>query len=332
VGNASGQVLAALLLIAGTASCTPRQTAAAAENAPAAAVMTVTILGSGTPVPSRTQAGTAILIAAGQTYLLFDCGRGCTSRLAEHDPALIGRIDKLFLTHLHSDHTVGIPDLWLNGWTQGRQIPLRLWGPTGTDTMMEGLRRAYGPDIGYRTPPGAEEAEALRRETRIIDDDGVVYNEAGVKVTAFRVQHGAVPAFGYRVDYGGKSVLISGDTTATPALQRYGAGVTLALLEVASPSMVDYVQRSFPAEQAKYILSLHLTADQAGEAFAAMKPDLAVYYHTVSTCATNPALIAKTREHFTGRLEVSQDLMDISILPDRVETWMPASAETCKGR
>lgn len=328
----TNRALAALLMLVCPSSGAPGQAAPIVGNVSEAAVMTVMILGSGTPVPSRTQAGTTILVEAGQTILLFDCGRGCTSRIAEHDPALIGRIDKLFLTHLHSDHIVGIPDLWLNGWTQGRQRPLRLWGPAGTDAMMEGLRRAYDADIRYRTPAAAGEADALRRETRIIAEDGVVYDEAGVKVTAFRVLHGSLPAYGYRVDHGGKSVLISGDTTATPALQRYGAGVTIAMLEVASPSMVEYVRRSFPAEQAKYILTLHLTADQAGEALAAMNPDLAVYYHTVNSCATNPSLVAKTREHYTGRLEISQDLMGISLFPDRIEIRMPQGADICKGR
>ena len=294
----------------------------AAPPAPAVAedpVLRVVILGSGTPVPSRTQAGTAILVQAGGDTLLFDCGRGCTTRLAQVDPALLPKIDRLFVTHLHSDHVVGIPDLWLNGWMRGRVGPLRIWGPKGSDAMMAGLRRAFAADIGYRRADGIPANDAgIAPAVSVVRRDGVVYRSGDLTVTAFAVKHGDVPAFGYRIDKDAHAVLISGDTAATPALPRYGQGVDVALVEVASPPMAAYVRRSFSAEQAKKILDLHLSAEEAGDALAAMRPGLAVYYHSVTGEAADAALLAATRRRYAGRMEVGRDLMAVSVYADRV--------------
>ncbi|HMO74969.1 MAG TPA: MBL fold metallo-hydrolase [Sphingopyxis sp.] len=273
-------------------------------------------------MPSRTQAGTAILIQTETENLLFDCGRGCTTRLAQYDPALLPRVDRLFLTHLHSDHVVGIPDLWLNGWTQGRTTPLRVWGPKGSKAMMAGLRKAFAADISYRRADGIPASEAgIAPAVTTVRRDGPVHESGDLRVTAFAVRHGGIPAFGYRIDKGDLSVLISGDTAATPQLARYGRGVDVALLEVASPPMVAYVRRSFSAAQAQKILGLHLTAEEAGDALAAMQPGIAIYYHSVTGEAADAALLAATRTRYSGRVEVAGDLTRIDIYPDhqRVE-------------
>lgn len=148
-------------------------------------------------------------------------------------------------------------------------------------------------------------------------------------ITAFRVRHADIPAYGYRIDYDGKSVLLSGDTSATPNLTNYGKGADIALLEVASPPMVDYVQRTFPPEQAKKILALHLTADQAAEAFATIKPQLGVFYHMESNCAADSALIAETRNRYDGQLTISRDLMEIDVMRDTIQTTVPDGGVVC---
>lgn len=313
---------AAALLAALLTSAVPANAAEPAAPSSAGAAepaLRVVILGSGTPVPSRTQAGTAILVQAGGDTLLFDCGRGCTTRLAQYDPALLPRIDRLFVTHLHSDHVVGIPDLWLNGWTQGRMAPLQVWGPKGTDAMMAGLRKAFAADISYRRADTIPASDAgIAPAVLLVRRDGVVYRSGDLVVTAFAVKHGDVPAFGYRIDKGEHSVLISGDTAATPALARYGKGVDAALIEVASPPMIAYVRRNFSAEQARKILDLHLTAEDAGDALAAMQPRVAVYYHSVTGEAADAALLAATRTRYAGRVEVGRDLTTIDVYSDRV--------------
>lgn len=295
-------------------------------------VITVTILGSGTPMASRTQMGAAVLVEAGGQSLLFDCGRGCTSRLAEYDLDIGQQIDTLFLTHLHSDHVVGIPDLWLNGWTQGRNVPLQIWGPEGTSEMLEGLREAYSADLSYRNAgPGKPVPPALENHvTSFTDEGGVVFDSGGVKVTAFRVNHAHIPAYGFRVDHAGKSVVISGDTSATPNLAAYGAGADVVLLEVVSPAMSGALEAAYPPKMIEMILRLHLTPEQAGEVFTDISPALGVYYHTVTGCASDAGLLAATGRVYPGRVEVSRDLMQVRILPDRVETeFLTPEEEIC---
>ncbi len=283
--------------------------------------LAVTVLGSGTPAPSRTQAGTAILVETEGDALLIDCGRGCTTRLAQYDPRLVARIDKLFFTHLHSDHTVGAPDLWLNGWTQGRTVPLRVWGPRGSRELMRGLLAAYSIDIRSRLDDGVPpNTDGLRTSVTLIElREAVVFDEKDLRVTAFPVKHGATEAYGYRVDHAGRSVLISGDTTLTPSLSRVGAGADVALLEVLSPAMVGYLRNSFPPAQVDAVLGLHLTADQAGQVFAAISPKLGVYYHTVASCGTDSALLADTGSAFPGKVQVARDLFQVKLTAGELE-------------
>ena len=172
----------------------------------------VTLLGTGNPRPVMSRFGPSILVEAGKEKLLFDCGRGATQRLYQLKIPFTA-ITGLFLTHLHSDHTVGIPDLWLTGWVMGRDTPLPVWGPKGTKAMMKHLQQAYAFDIHIRRDvdtklPGAG-AMVIANDVQ----EGVVYNKNGVKVTAFLVDHGEIkPALGYRIDYAGHSVTLSGDT------------------------------------------------------------------------------------------------------------------------
>ena len=152
----------------------------------------VILLGTGRPDPVMDRFGPATLVEAGGQKLLFDAGRGVTQRLWQLKIPL-GQIHKLFLTHLHSDHTVGIPDLWLIGWLPtpfgGRSTPLEVWGPNGTKDMMSYLGKAYQWDIrvrgeGEHLPPAGIEVMAHDIS------EGVVYDRQGVKVTAFLVDHG----------------------------------------------------------------------------------------------------------------------------------------------
>ena len=109
----------------------------------------VTLLGTGSPQPRMDRFGPSILVEAGKQHLLFDCGRGATQRI-EQLKVPFAEVDALFLTHLHSDHVVGIPDLWLIGWPRGRKSPFRVWGPEGTKEMMAHLEKAYQFDIHIR--------------------------------------------------------------------------------------------------------------------------------------------------------------------------------------
>ena len=201
--------------------------------------MRVTLLGTGTPFPSAERFGSAILVEVADKRLLFDCGRGVVIRLtqAEVNPK---EIDALFLTHLHSDHVVGIPDLWLSGWFLGRSKPLPIWGPPGTRSMAEHLVQAFGFDIRIRqAPPDPLPAKSVEIDAKEIEQ-GEIYNDGLQRVSAFLVDHGTVkPAFGYRVDCGGHSVVISGDTKFCQNLVDFARGADCLIHAAWSPCLEE---------------------------------------------------------------------------------------------
>jgi len=280
----------------------------------------VTLLGTGTPSPRIDRFGPSTLVEAGRERVLIDCGRGVPIRLWQlHIPP--SSLTAVFLTHLHSDHVVGIPDLWLTGWLSppfGRRTDaFRIWGPPGTKEMMANLERAYSWDIQTRILD-----EKLPKEgVAVIAEDiqeGVVYEKNGVKVTAFQVDHGELikPALGYRIDYAGRSVVISGDTRPNDNLVRYAKGTDVLIHEVAE-GRSDQLRTS---EAARRIIGHHTTPEEAGKIFSRVKPRLAVYSHIV-LLTTEPGvaaptvkdLVAATRTTYDGPLEVGEDLTTIDI-------------------
>src|SRR5580704_1659096 len=161
--------------------------AASLAQTAAAQNLKVTLLGTGNPPPSMERFGPSILVEAGQEKLLFDCGRGALQRLYQ---VKVEQVDGLFLTHLHSDHIVGIPDLWLTSWVMGRTVPLRVWGPAGTRQMMSRLQQAYSFDIHMRRDIDEKfPAQGVEIQAKDIHQ-GVVYQNGDLKVTAFEVDHG----------------------------------------------------------------------------------------------------------------------------------------------
>jgi ribonuclease Z len=161
------------------------------------------------PIPRPDRFGPSTLIEAGDQTLLIDAGRGATMRLFQLGVP-IGRIDALLLTHFHSDHTVGIPDLWLTGWLSShfgnRQRPFNVIGPVGTRTLMRHLEAAYARDIEIRIEDEKLAREHVAVTVKEFDEDGIVYEAGGLRVIAFTVDHGDAikPAYGYRIEYQGR--------------------------------------------------------------------------------------------------------------------------------
>ncbi|HSC26464.1 MAG TPA: MBL fold metallo-hydrolase, partial [Vicinamibacterales bacterium] len=247
---------------------------ASADQATAQASIDVTLLGTGTPVPALDRFGPSTLVQAGDQTLVFDAGRGVMQRLAQAG-VRYAEIDALFLTHFHSDHIVGLPDLWLTGWLTGlavgpagpRTRPLTVIGPRGTADLMRYLTLAYAFDLDIRT-----RADHLPREGSRFDvveiDEGTVYEQHGVKVRAFAVKHGDIaPALGYRIEYAGRSVVLSGDTQYSERLLTAARGVDLLIHEVAGAAGAAAAN---PAVQS--ILGHHTTADRAAALFAEARP------------------------------------------------------------
>jgi ribonuclease Z len=259
----------------------------------------VVLLGSGMgPRVNLQQFGASTLIEAANLRLLFDCGRGATLRLAQIGVP-IGSISRLFLTHLHSDHVIQISDLLLTGWAGGgRTIPLEIWGPDGTRAMMDHMQQAFAFDIHMRR----DVDEKLDGDgIKVVSNDikpGVVFDGQGVKVTAFLVDHGLlIPAFGYRIDYRGRSVVLSGDTRVSENLIRSAQGVDVLVHEVVDPETNREGARR------------HTTPEQAGEVFARVKPRLAIYSHGPN----GESVITQTRKTYAGPLQGAEDMLTIEI-------------------
>ena len=272
----------------------------------------VTLLGTGCPPAVMNRFGPSTLVEAGEQKFLFDAGRGALQRLVELGVQWRD-VQGVFFTHLHSDHVVGFPDLWLTGWliVPGRNVPLQVWGPRGTTAMMSHLKQAYEYDVRIRVQNDGASPKGVALLAKDISE-GVVYEKSGVKVSAFEVDHAPVkPAFGYRIDYAGRSIVLSGDTRVSENLIRHAQGVDVLVHEVFAPATLE--RAGVPPGRAKNIVAYHTTPEQAGEVFARVKPRLAVYSHVCMPTATEQDLLPATRKTYGGPLQVGKDLMVIDI-------------------
>jgi ribonuclease Z len=292
----------------------------------------VTLLGTGAPPPLLQRFGPSTLVEAGTQKLVFDVGRGVPIRLWQIRIPLRA-IGAFFITHFHSDHVVGIPDVWLSGWLGGpfarRIAPFHIVGPVGTRDLMSNLERAYAADIRIRIADENYPPDGVRIISEEFAKEGVVYQKDGVRVTAFEVDHGEhiKPAYGYRIDYGGRSVVISGDTRFSENVIKYGTGIDLLIHEVAA------VRAALLADpQVKRVMGHHTSPQEAGNVFRRARPKLAVYTHLVLLARgdvpalTAQELIAQTRETYDGPLEVGEDLMAFEIGTGKVTVHRPTSA------
>lgn len=284
-------------------------------------VIKVTLLGTGSPPPVMDRFGPSTLIEAAGQKFLFDVGRGSLQRLTQMK-VKYRDVRGVFITHLHSDHLVGFPDLWLTGWLNGRRdTPLQVWGPKGTEKMMSHLEQAFDYDIKIRLYDDRPPPDGVIILAKDITE-GVVYEEGGVKITAFEVDHKPTkPAFGYRFDYGGRAVVLSGDTGFSENLIRYAKGVDLLVHEVVSPASLSRAE--YHAERAKGIIAHHVTPAQAGVIFSRVMPRMAVYSHIVLPSATEQELIEPARKTYSGRLEIGEDMMVIEV-GEKIEVHRPA--------
>jgi ribonuclease Z len=272
-------------------------------------IIKVTLLGTGTPQPSMDRFSASILVQAGGKNLLFDAGRGCLLRLRQLHVEN-NTVDAVFFTHLHSDHIVGFPDFWLTGWlVSQRKEPLKVFGPEGTRQMTDHLQKAYQFDIGIRIQDDKASTEGSKILTTDIKE-GTIYEKDGVKVIAFLVDHyPVVPAFGYRIEYSGHSVVLSGDTRYSENLIKFAKGTDLLVHEVAIAA--DTLKKSDP----KYnVLAHHTTSEQAGKVFTAVKPKLAVYSHIVRIYQyPEEEILKRTKENYPGPVILGEDLMSFSV-------------------
>lgn len=301
----------------------------AGGQSPPLGQMTVTLLGTGTPLPRVEHMGPSTLIEAGGQALLFDVGRGTVIRLVQaRVPA--ENIRAIFLTHLHSDHISGLPDFWLTSWLPslgGRRTPLRVFGPKGTRAMTDGFKAAFAEDIRMRTLEERLPASGADFAPSEFDADATVFEEGGVRVESFAVDHGGElrPAHGFRVTYGGRSVVISGDTRYSENLILRAAGADVIVHEVIAAGA-----EAMALPGAQFRLSHHTSPADAARVFQRVKPRLAVFTHLAlipdrqGRVPTAEEIVTEASREYKGRIEVGEDLMRI-VVSDSIEVQRPRS-------
>lgn len=274
----------------------------------------VIILGSGTPVPDPSSSGPCVAVVLnGQAYL-FDAGPGVVRRAqAAAEKLSIPALDatnltRLFFTHLHSDHTLGYPDVMLTSWVMGRTKPLEVYGPEGLSAMTEHLKQAYSADIRVRTE-GLEglSRQALSVNVHEIRTAGGIYADGNVTVRAIAVPHGSwAGAYGYAIDAGGRSIVISGDTAPSSAIVEACNACDVLVHEVYSE---ERFKVAFGARGSQYHATFHTSTRQLAELAGKSKPKLLVLYHQLYFGSRNESEIEKeiTRS-YSGKVVSGRDL------------------------
>lgn len=293
--------IAAISLDAGTAA----SQAATPESRDSTVVI---LIGTGTPVPDPEAMGPATMVLYGDREFLFDAGAGVERQIAKGKLSFVN-IEGVFLTHLHSDHILGLSDVIFTSWIFGRHTPLKLYGPFGTTQMASHLIAAFAEDIAARTK-GPE--HAIPGGYRVHAKDisaGLVYDSGGVRVRAVQVPHNTGrPAYAYRIDTPDRSIVISGDTGPSDVLVSFAKDVDVLVHEVVN---VDEFSGKMPggADAQTYMGTAHTPAPKLGQIAARAHPAILVLTHIVPTGTDAKKTIAAVRSGgFQGRVVFGHDL------------------------
>ncbi len=273
----------------------------------------VTLLGTGSPLVDPERGGPATLVRAGGATLLFDCGRAALMRAAAAGAAA-NQLTALVLTHLHSDHITDLNDVITSRWvTTFTPDPLRIFGPPGTQAVVDGSLASLAPDISYRLAhhddltwdPGVQVAEGL---------EGVIFEEGGVRILAASTDHRPVhPSVGYRVEHDGASVVIAGDTVPCAGLDLLCDGADALVHTVIREDLV----RLIPVPRLQDILDYHSSVEQAAQTAARGGVGTLVLTHYVPSMqpGTEEEWRALAAAHFSGPIELGDDLHRVDVHP-----------------
>lgn len=273
--------------------------------------MKITLLGTGTPQPDSQKFGTSTLIEAGGMRVMLDCGRGVVVRLSRLGIP-VGSIDAVLFSHFHSDHYAALPDVVMTGaipatWG-ARKKPLRVIGPEGVQEVVEGLWSFMSADRNIRVADGEIDPEMHRVEASVISE-GVMFDENGLRITAFEVDHGdfVKPAFGYRVEYGGHVFVHSHDTRYSENLIAHAQGAHVLVHEVAMARPETLANHP----HARTVLEHHITPDEVGRVFTQVAPKAAILTHLVLKGPNPPSiddLLEEVGQAYDGPVFVARDL------------------------
>ncbi len=303
-------VAAMLLSVCGFAAFVAGEQPKPKQAQPSPGTTKLVLLGTGTPNADPDRWGPAVAVVVNDTSYLVDCGPGVVRRAAaafrNGVPALDApMLKRLFVTHLHSDHTLGYPDLIFSPWVLGRDQPLQVYGPPGIQSMTDHLLKAYEQDIHTRLD-GLEPANADGYKVNVTEiQPGKIYEDENVKVFAFPAKHGAWEhAFGFRFETPDKTIVISGDTTLNQELINAARGCDILLHEVYSHASL---QGRSPIWK-QYHGSSHTSTRELAMIATIAKPKLLVLYHQLFWGATSADLIREIRRNYKGKVVSGNDL------------------------
>jgi len=286
----------------------------------------VGLCGSGAPLTDAKRVCPCLVVIAGKNLYVVDTGPGSTRKL-ELMKLQPGNVKAVLLTHFHSDHIGELGELMLKHWAGGStKIPLEVFGPRGVETVVSGFNMAYALDSDYRVahhgpqtvPPAGAGGVGKPFDFPDGKESVVIIDADGVKVTAFLVDHRPVaPAVGYRFDYKGRSVVISGDTLPSESLRRQAAGVDLLMHEALQPTMVRLLSRinqasgkTYIADITEDILSYHTFPEEAARIAAAAGARHLVLYHMIPplpVSVLNKAFVGAAGKFYSGPITIGVD-------------------------
>lgn len=276
----------------------------------------IVMLGTGTPRPDPDRSGPASAIVIDGASYLVDCGPGIVRRanaanLKGIEALAPKNLRRVFITHLHSDHTLGYPDLIFSPWVVGRTEPLQAFGPHGLKNMTNHILAAYSEDIAIRTD-GLEHGNKTGYKVNVTEiKSGVVYKDDRVTVTAFEVKHGTwKEAFGYKFEAAGRTVVFSGDTAPVDSLIETARGADVLIHEVYEEAGASTENRPGGDTWPQYMRTFHTSTVELGRIAAKARVKELILYHVLRRqTTTDEQLIAEIRKGgFTGAVLVPKDL------------------------
>ena len=277
------------------------------------------VLGSGTPNPNPERMGSAYLVLANDTPYLFDFGSGVVRRVAALSSEWGGNFSKLdvtqleyaFLSHIHSDHTLGLADLIITPWIMGRDKPLKIFGPEAAKDMADHIIKAYQPDIDYRIYGSQPQNDKGYKAIFTSIEEGVIYEDKNIMVTAFLNDHGDLAeSYGFLIQTGDKTILISGDTGPSANLLRFGNEVDILVHEV-------YSQAGFEKKEPDwkiYHKAHHTSPSELAKIAKKLNPKTLVLSHILFWGSSESEILEEIMKDYDGKVILADDLIEINLV------------------
>ncbi|MFW9944683.1 MAG: MBL fold metallo-hydrolase [Candidatus Sifarchaeia archaeon] len=269
-------------------------------------VTRVTLLGTGNPNPDPRRAGPSTAVIVEESVYLVDFGVGVVRRAVEAG-LKPSQLTRAFLTHLHSDHTIGYPDLIFTPAVVGRETSLEVFGPIGIKSMTDHILAAYERDLEERIrglEPAIPDGYAVNIHEISRKEPGVIYQDEAVSVVAFPVEHGSLSAYGFKFFTPDKTVVISGDTSPSATLIEQSRGCDILIHEVYSAVSLQ----TLAGDWRRYHSSVHTSSYELAEIASKTKPSLLVLYHQLSWGRTSDELLREVKQRYDGEVVSGSDL------------------------